>query len=215
MSSEAQLAGPKPDDAHRLSVFGWRYVSRIQTERTIALARIVLAAASLFAVWLDPAEPTRYVQLTYALHSFYLLYAIILALTTRHRQGPSRLPLITHIIDIVAFSVFRADARSVQPFFVYFVFSLFCGAALGWRGTLIRIAVLLVRRDGRYDEHHDGGHRVRAESLHHSRGSSGGRRWLLVYLGQHEARLRALIVSGSRAGPASAMPNPRPSSAAS
>src|SRR6185295_1065909 len=195
MSSEGHLAGPRPDDAHRLSVFGWRYVSRIQTERTIALARIVLAAASLFAVWLDPAEPTRYVQLTYSLHSFYLLYAIVLALTTRHRQGPSRLPLITHIIDIVAFSVFQyLTLGPSSPFFVYFVFSLFCGALRwGWRGTLITaVAVLL-------------SFVVMGDTMSLTMGATpfelnrfiirtvylAVAAGLLVYLGQHEARLRA------------------------
>jgi hypothetical protein len=30
-----------------------------RTERTIILARIALAASSLFAVWLDPNEPAQ------------------------------------------------------------------------------------------------------------------------------------------------------------
>src|SRR5262245_30324126 len=197
MASEAQLAGPESEDTHRLSVFGWRYVSRVQTERTIAFARIVLAAASLFAVWLDPAEPTRFVQLTYTLHSIYLVYAIVLAITTRHRPGPSRLPLITHIIDIIAFSVFQyLTLGPSSPFFVYFVFSLFCGALRwGWRGTLsTAVAVLLsfvVMADSMSltlgaMEFELNRFIIRAVYLAVAAG-------LLVYLGQHEARLRAQI----------------------
>ena len=42
-----------------------------RTERAIVMARVVLAASSLFAVWLDPNEPARYGISTYTLHSVY------------------------------------------------------------------------------------------------------------------------------------------------
>src|SRR5262249_53343865 len=95
MPSEARSAAVSASDIDRVSVFGWRYVSRQQTEQAIAMARLVLAGASLFAVWLDPAEPTRYIQLTYTLHAIYVVYALALILATRRRPGPSRMPLIT------------------------------------------------------------------------------------------------------------------------
>jgi signal transduction histidine kinase len=215
MSSETPIAASPPEDAHRasvsedahrasvsedarrLSVFGWRYVSRVQTERTIALARVVLASASLFAVWLDPSEPSRFVRLTYTLHSIYLLYAAVLAISTRHRPGPSRLPLITHIVDITVFSVFQyLTLGPSSPFFVYFVFSLFCGALRwGWRGTMATaVAVML-------------SFVVMGDTMSLTLGATAFElnrfiiravylavaAVLLVYLGQHEARLRAQI----------------------
>jgi len=197
MASDAPAAARASEDPHRLSVFGWRYVSRLQTERTIALARIVLAATSLFAVWLDPAEPARYAELTYTLHAFYLLYAILLALVTRQRPGPSRLPLITHIVDIIAFSVFQyLTLGPSSPFFMYFLFSLFCGALRwGWRGTLATAVAVLVS------------FLVMGDSMSLTFGATefelnrfiiravylAVAAALLVYLGQHEARLRAQI----------------------
>ena len=54
--------------------------SRAQSERTIAVARVVLAAAALFAVWLDPAEPMQYADETFTLYWIYVLYSACLAL---------------------------------------------------------------------------------------------------------------------------------------
>jgi signal transduction histidine kinase len=120
--------------------------SRMQAERTIAAGRVVLAAACLFAVWMDPAEPARFAQVTYGLHWVYVTYALLLAGGTWRWHGGSRLPLITHIIDIVVFSVFQyLTLGPSSPFFVYFVFSVFCGAVRwGWRGTLSTASVVIV-----------------------------------------------------------------------
>ena len=35
-----------------------------RSERLVALGRLVLAASSLLAIWLDPAEPAKYAGLT-------------------------------------------------------------------------------------------------------------------------------------------------------
>ena len=48
--------------------------SRIQAERTIAAGRVALAASSLFAIWLDPAEPARFTQVNYGLHFAFVSY---------------------------------------------------------------------------------------------------------------------------------------------
>ena len=120
--------------------------SRTQTERTIAAVRVLLAISSLFAIWLDPAEPERYATTTYTLHLIYVSYSLVIAtviFTSAEREG---LGLGTHIADIAAFSVFQyLTLGPSSPFFVYFVFSLFCGAMRwGWRGTLRTAAIVLV-----------------------------------------------------------------------
>jgi len=110
-----------------------------RAERTLAAARVALAISSLFAIWIDPAEPARFAQVTYTLHWIYVSYAIGLALFTWTLwTGGTRLPFATHAFDIVAFSVFQyLTLGPSSPFFVYFIFSLFCGAVRwGWRGTL-------------------------------------------------------------------------------
>lgn len=77
------------------------------TERAIALARIVLGASGLFAIWMDPAEPARFVATTYALQAAYVLYAIVIAglMWRRSRAvGPHR--------RLVGVGVRRRQARA-------------------------------------------------------------------------------------------------------
>lgn len=168
-----------------------------RTERTIAAARVLLAASSLLAVWLDPAEPARNITLTYALHSAYTGYSILLTFIIWNRSSSGRLPLVTHVADIAAFSVFQyLTLGPSSPFFVYFVFSLFCGALRwGWRGTLgtavvVTVAFLMMgvsmSRTLGPTEFELNRFIIRTVYLLVVAG-------LLVYLGQHEVRLRAQI----------------------
>lgn len=116
-----------------------RQSPRLRSERLIAVARIALAITSVFAIWIDPAEPARFAQLTYSLHWVYVVYSIQIAVFMWLRwRGVDQLPIVTQIFDIIAFSVFQyLTLGPSSPFFVYFIFSLFCGAMRwGWRGTL-------------------------------------------------------------------------------
>lgn len=119
--------------------------SRSQTERVIAAARVALAVAGLFAIWADPTEPARFATLTYGLHAAYLLYSLVLGALVWGRRSGAAPPLITHAIDIVLFAVFQyLTTGPSSPFFVYFIFSLFCGAMRwGWRGTLATAGVVM------------------------------------------------------------------------
>lgn len=119
--------------------------SRNDAERTIALARIALGCASLLAVWLDPADPARFAELTYTLHAIYVVYSVGLAIFTWLRPLGDRFPLITHVVDIIVFSVFQfLTLGPSSPFFVYFIFSLFCAAIRwGWHATLWTAAIVV------------------------------------------------------------------------
>jgi len=118
---------------------------RPHAERVIAVVRVALAGASLFAIWMDPAEPQRYVELTYGLHSVYLGYALVLAAFMWRRDSSGWIPRATHWADIVLFSVFQyLTLGPSSPFFTYFTFSLFCAALRwGWQET-VRTAVLVL-----------------------------------------------------------------------
>ncbi len=89
--------------------------SRMQAERTIAAGRVALAASSLFAVWLDPAEPAHFAQTTYELLFVYLAYALLLAVGTWRWGGGTRLPIVTHVVDIVVFSIIQYFTGPVEP----------------------------------------------------------------------------------------------------
>jgi signal transduction histidine kinase len=174
-----------------------------RTERTIVLARVVLAASSLFAVWVDPNEPARYVIPTYTLHSIYAVYAIVLALMSWNRATARNWPLVTHVADIAVCAIFQflSLGPSSSPFFTYFVFSLFCGALRwGWRGTLRTAALVLTL------------FLIMGLSMRHTIGPEAFdlNRFvirafyltviagLLMFLGQHEARLRRNVVRLAR-----------------
>jgi signal transduction histidine kinase len=172
-------------------------VRAARAERVIAITRVSLAAFSIFAIWLDPAEPTRYEHVTYILHSMYVAYSVVLAIFVwRLRHLDQRLAIAVHGIDIVAFSVFQyLTLGPSSPFFVYFVFALFSGTIRwGWRGALGTMPVVLAfflvmglsmsRTMGEQFELNRFviriGYLVMVGAL-------------LVYLGRYEARLRAEI----------------------
>jgi len=101
-------------------------------ERTIAITRIVLVGSGLFGIWLDPIGPARLVTETYTIHIAYIVYAFGLAAVMWNRDSSGRLPAATHIIDIVVFSILQyLTLGPTSPFFVYYIFSIFC-AALRW-----------------------------------------------------------------------------------
>jgi signal transduction histidine kinase len=174
-----------------------------RTERTIVVARVVLAASSLFAVWVDPNEPARYVIPTYTLHVIYAAYAILLALISWNRAAGRSWPLVTHVADIAVCAIFQflSLGPSSSPFFTYFVFSLFCGALRwGWRGTFRTAALVLTL------------FLIMGISMRHTIGPEAFdlNRFvirafylavvagLLMFLEQHEARLRRNVVRLAR-----------------
>jgi signal transduction histidine kinase len=167
------------------------------TERTIAISRVVLAAASLFALWLDPTEPARYVAPTYALHTIYVAYALALLAIMWNRPSSGWTPVVTHLTDITLFSIFQyLTLGPSSPFFIYYVFSIFC-AALRWgpRWTFVNSVFVVISYlvMGGWMSRTLGPtefevHRFVVRTVY-----LGVVGTLLVYLAQHEARLRAEI----------------------
>lgn len=111
-----------------------------RNERLITTGRVVLAAASLFAVWLDPMQPAKFIEATYTLMSAYVIYSALIAALVWHSPLASlRMGLVTHIVDVAVFSLFvlLTEGPPTSPFYVYFVFSILCATLRwGWRGTL-------------------------------------------------------------------------------
>jgi signal transduction histidine kinase len=170
--------------------------SRMQAERTIATGRVALAAASLFAVWLDPAEAAHFAQTTYELLFIYLAYALVLAVGTWRWGGGTRLPIVTHVVDIVVFSIIQYFTGPSSPFFMYFMFSMFCGAIRwGPRGTLttggvviVTYALMTLTMSQTFGGAQNELNRVVIRTMYLV--VTAG---MLVYLGRYEARLRSGI----------------------
>src|SRR5262245_11520595 len=122
------------------------YYRQTRTERLIATGRLLLAAFSLVAIYLDAYEPSRYEQVAYSTLAAYLVYAaVIVALLWSSVTPPVHLPLITHAVDLTAFFVLiYLTEGPTSPFFVYFVFALISATLRWhWQGALWTAAVAL------------------------------------------------------------------------
>lgn len=122
------------------------YAPRLRPERLIAAGRVVLAASSLFAVWLDTQEPVRFAPVAYSVLIAYVVYAATVAGILWRIGTVSRAwPVITHATDLVCFSLFIFFTEGpASPFTVYFVFALL-SATLRWhaRGTFWTAVVVI------------------------------------------------------------------------
>jgi len=149
MTSETASAAREPQhgrNGNRAIVPGLLHALRAHAERPIAAARVALAASSLFAIWLDPAEPPRHVAATYSLLFTYVLYSLAILPFAWRRHTARQFGLATHLVDVAVFSLLQVVTLGPSsPFFVYFVFSVCCGA-LRWdrRGTLATAALVFV-----------------------------------------------------------------------
>jgi signal transduction histidine kinase len=101
------------------------------SERLIATVRIVLAAAALLVVWVDPTQPSVDVPIAYASFVAYLLYSVVVLVVVRAGPRPE-LPLVTQVLDLVwlAPTLYLTEGAN-SPFFVFFVVFAFT-AAIRW-----------------------------------------------------------------------------------
>lgn len=112
--------------------------------RMMALVRSLLAASGLLIIWLDPTEPTRLPQLTYASLGLYFLYSIALVvLTRRHPELSSHRGF--HWADVVfaTYLVALTEGTNSVFFFFYFFSILSASFTRGYRhGLTITLASL-------------------------------------------------------------------------
>ena len=106
-----------------------------RAERFIAAGRVLLAAFTLVAIWVDPTGPIKDVRTGTAVITVYVVYAAILAGVTWLADAlPLRLRLATHVIDLAVFTVVMYLAEGpTSPFLVLFVFAIVAGT-VRWAG---------------------------------------------------------------------------------
>lgn len=112
---------------------------RLRAERLIVVGRVVLASASLFAVWFDPGEPTRHPRFAYGLLGAYVAYSLAMVLVVwRSTEVPEWRRRLTQSMDLAVFSaILFCTAGTTSPFIAYFVFSVICATLRWqWRGAL-------------------------------------------------------------------------------
>jgi signal transduction histidine kinase len=174
------------------------YTPHARAERLIAGARFVLAFFSFIAIYLEPSTPAKHQQTTYTLLLAYTVYALVIAGITWRAAVPSRSRrLASHAADLVIFSVFVSLTEGpASPFFLYFVFSLFCATLrFTWRGILATgvaaiaiygtLAFVAAARDPDFEVS-----RVIVREAYLAVIAA-----LLVYLGMYQQRLRLELTS--------------------
>ena len=171
------------------------YTPHARAERVIAGGRCVLATSSLIAIYLEPSTPARFQQATYALLLIYTLYALALAVVAWRSTTPMAAPwrLILHGLDLVLFSVFvYLTEGPASPFFLYFIFSLFCATLrFSWRGILATaVAAMSIYGAMALFDPHSVISRVLTRQTYLAVIAA-----LLVYLGVHQERLRRELAS--------------------
>src|SRR5256712_3080767 len=123
------------------------YARGIRAERLMACGRVVLAACSSLAVWLDPSTPAKYVESTTLLLAGCATYAVGLAVLAWLARAPRpRLAVATHVADLVLFCAFvYLTEGPASLVFSFFIFSV-VGATLRWqwRGAVWTAAVALL-----------------------------------------------------------------------
>ncbi|HEV3486914.1 MAG TPA: histidine kinase, partial [Vicinamibacterales bacterium] len=158
---------------------------------------MVLAVFTLFAIWLDPAEPQRFAALTYGMLVTYVVYAAAITAGTWRTAPPNWFVLATHLADIAVFAFMLVLTQGpASPLFVFCVFSLFCGA-LRWgsRGAIATAALVVSTYVGigiyasRIDDEFFELNRFIIRVVYLGVVSA-----LLVFLGRHEERMRADLV---------------------
>lgn len=114
----------------------------------ISPMRLVLAAAALLIIYIDPSQPDRLVGLTYSLLIGYTVYSAVVLLLSL--IAPRRLPLgVLHWIDMIWYvALIAASSGTSSIFFLFFFFPILVasfrwGFASGLRTTIVS-AILFI-----------------------------------------------------------------------
>lgn len=120
--------------------------SALSQERVLARARVILAAASLAAIYVDPTRPVRYVTAAFALLIAYVVASTIyLVVVSRMQTLAGRLAFAAHAFDaiwlVALTSITGATSSPLFPFFTFIV--LAAAIRWGYRETLGTTFVLV------------------------------------------------------------------------
>jgi len=119
-------------------------IERVETvdARMLVLVRCVLAYSAFAIIWIDPSEPTRLVEVTYASLAAYCLYATLLALVSWREEWPPP-DRAFHWADIFFYAYLVALTEGTSSIFFHFFFFAILVASFFW-GFREGIAVTLV-----------------------------------------------------------------------
>ncbi len=122
-----------------ISVFAEGDTSGLGQERVLARARLILAAASVLAIYVDPTGPVLYFGAALALLTAYVIAsALYLLVLSQMQELPARLPLFAHLFDGTSLALLTMmTGASGSPLFPFFTFIVLAAAfRWGYRETL-------------------------------------------------------------------------------
>lgn len=145
MSSAARISS----GAEAFVIGGRSNVLESVDVRMLKMVRLVLAAAALLIIFIDPSEPDRFVAVTYAALFLYTAYSAVLYVLARRESR--LLPLrYSHWIDIGWYLVFISLSSGTNSIFFFFFFfpiivsSFRWGYETGLRVTLVSTCLFVV-----------------------------------------------------------------------
>lgn len=116
----------------------------------VATMRLMLAVSALAIIYIDPAEPDRYVAATYSALGLYFIYSVILYALARHRRQLQTLQSLAHWGDVGWYTLLITLSSGTNSLFFFgFYFSILVasfhwGFASGVRTTLVSTALFAV-----------------------------------------------------------------------
>jgi signal transduction histidine kinase len=180
-----------------------------RVERTLATARAFLALASLTALGIDPAGPSRFKALVYGLLIIYVIHSIVILVLVRIRgESSPGFRLGVHSVDVVwpaLLAIFTGGLNS--PFFIFNFFSLLA-AAYRWGfyetlGTAAATIVFMFSQVVLLESNSTSIQELLMEEFHFNQFVARGlylliAGYLLGYLGEEEKRLRSEVAAVTR-----------------
>ncbi len=104
-------------------LIGSRSFTESVDNRMISLMRLILAASALLIIYIDPAEPDRFVSVTYGALLLYVLYSIVLyVLVARDNQLLRTLIPWAYWVDVGWYTLLIALSSGTNSIFFFFYF---------------------------------------------------------------------------------------------
>lgn len=111
-------------------------------ERLVNVTRFILALSALIIIYLDPSEPDRLVNITYAALASYTVYSgMVYALSLRRRSLLRGIPF--HWIDVAWYLLLISLSSGTNSlFFFFFFFAILVASFRSGYGAGLRVAIV-------------------------------------------------------------------------
>jgi signal transduction histidine kinase len=114
------LPEPAAEKSHTSTQPGPPRVETVDA-RMLVVMRCVLAFSAFAIIWIDPSEPRRLVELTYASLAAYCVYSLVLAFAARRAGWPAP-DRALHWIDVLFYTYLVALTEGTSSIFFHFYF---------------------------------------------------------------------------------------------